>query len=422
MAQYQILDRKLLGPPGTGPKRTLEVKNSVATPPRVRRTAVARRRPPPAQDAAHCHTLRAARPAIGNDVLIDPSLGSDTTVGAVADPDTRSRAQRKFQNFASETESGTSTVDGVRSPNPVHDWKQDSFVIGTSPITASYGGAAAERGVEERGIQLAVGSQPLRLRNHNFGLTHRIMVKRLATSPHDPLGITDSASKNQSVMVSVQYGPFNTYIPIRSRTIGISRVVRDPISMHTSRRSNGDIMSVTSSAVDVLEKIPNKFCSFFQQDSQDLRTFLSLDLSTTQKKLSTQVSATALDNFDGRKEVKELNAKVTYLDGQVAAIRNDLLNFHAKPEENHLNLSTQLDFLIDYINRGGDAKKEESGSNQPRPPPDDQSRPSGGSGDSGSQRRSGSSKGRRLSGESPVRGIRYGPYPPGAPPKRIAKY
>ncbi|KZV36809.1 hypothetical protein F511_27424 [Dorcoceras hygrometricum] len=42
------------------------------------------------------------------------------------------------------------------------------------------------------------------------------MVKRLATSPHDPLGITDSACKNQSVVVSVLYGPFNPYIPIRS--------------------------------------------------------------------------------------------------------------------------------------------------------------------------------------------------------------
>ncbi|KZV31904.1 hypothetical protein F511_24633 [Dorcoceras hygrometricum] len=69
------------------------------------------------------------------------------------------------------------------------------------------------------GIQLAVGPQPLWLRNHNFGLAQRIMVKRLATSPHDPLGITDSACKNQLVMVSVQYGPFNTYIPIRSTTI-----------------------------------------------------------------------------------------------------------------------------------------------------------------------------------------------------------
>ncbi|KZV15687.1 hypothetical protein F511_10502 [Dorcoceras hygrometricum] len=78
-----------------------------------------------------------------------------------------------------------------------------------------------------------------------FGLAHRIMVKRLATSPHDPLGITDSACKNQLVMVSIQYGPFNTYIPIRSTTIGESRVARDPMTMHTSRRSNSDIACVT---------------------------------------------------------------------------------------------------------------------------------------------------------------------------------
>ncbi|KZV50120.1 hypothetical protein F511_16513 [Dorcoceras hygrometricum] len=96
------------------------------------------------------------------------------------------------------------------------------------------------------GIQLAVGPQPLRLRNHNFGFAHRIMVKSLATSSHDPLGITDSAFKNQLVVVSVQYGPFNSYIPIRSTTIGKSRVARDSIAMHTSWRSNSDITSVTS--------------------------------------------------------------------------------------------------------------------------------------------------------------------------------
>ncbi|KZV53144.1 hypothetical protein F511_16479 [Dorcoceras hygrometricum] len=71
------------------------------------------------------------------------------------------------------------------------------------------------------------------------------MVKRLATSRHDPLDITDSACKNQLVVVSVQYGPFNTYIPIRSTTIGKSRVARDSITMHTSWRSNSDIASVT---------------------------------------------------------------------------------------------------------------------------------------------------------------------------------
>ncbi|KZV23492.1 hypothetical protein F511_40237 [Dorcoceras hygrometricum] len=62
-----------------------------------------------------------------------------------------------------------------------------------------------------------------------------------------PLGITDSACKNRFVVVSVQYGPFNPYIPIRSTTIGKSRVSIDPIAMHTSWRSNSDIASVTRS-------------------------------------------------------------------------------------------------------------------------------------------------------------------------------
>ncbi|KZV20299.1 hypothetical protein F511_32912 [Dorcoceras hygrometricum] len=96
------------------------------------------------------------------------------------------------------------------------------------------------------GIQLSVGPQPLWLRNHNSGPAQRIMVKRLATSSHDPLGITDSACKNQSVVVSVQYGPFNPYIPIRSTTIGKSRVAKDPIAMRTSWISNSDIASATS--------------------------------------------------------------------------------------------------------------------------------------------------------------------------------
>ncbi|KZV30807.1 hypothetical protein F511_30698 [Dorcoceras hygrometricum] len=57
---------------------------------------------------------------------------------------------------------------------------------------------------------------------------------------------TDSACKNKLVVVSVQYGPFNPYIPIRSTTIGKSRVAIDPIAMRTSWRSNSDIASVTS--------------------------------------------------------------------------------------------------------------------------------------------------------------------------------
>ncbi|KZV43055.1 hypothetical protein F511_36655 [Dorcoceras hygrometricum] len=44
-----------------------------------------------------------------------------------------------------------------------------------------------------------------------------------------------------------RFGPFNPYIPIRSTTIGKSRVAKDPIAMHTSWRSNSDIVSVTRS-------------------------------------------------------------------------------------------------------------------------------------------------------------------------------
>ncbi|KZV52361.1 hypothetical protein F511_04966 [Dorcoceras hygrometricum] len=98
------------------------------------------------------------------------------------------------------------------------------------------------------------GPTTIVLRNHNFGLAHRIMVKRLATLPHDPLGITDSACKNQLVVFSVQYDPFNPYILIRSTTIGKSRVAIDPIAVHTSWRSNSDITSVTSTA-DVIMSV-----------------------------------------------------------------------------------------------------------------------------------------------------------------------
>ncbi|KZV31172.1 cleavage stimulation factor subunit 2-like [Dorcoceras hygrometricum] len=125
----------------------------------------------------------------------------------------------------------------VKDPTAMHtSWRSNSDIASVTSTCVT---------LNSSGIQLAVGPQPLRLRNHNSGLAQRIMVKRLATSPHDPLGITDSFYKNQSVVVSVQYGPFNPYIPIRSTTIGKLRVVKDPTAMHTSWRSNSDIASVT---------------------------------------------------------------------------------------------------------------------------------------------------------------------------------
>ncbi|KZV37052.1 hypothetical protein F511_11998 [Dorcoceras hygrometricum] len=60
-----------------------------------------------------------------------------------------------------------------------------------TPSAASPATLCAKHGAQiaHHRIQLAVGPQPLWLRNHNFGLAQRTMVKHLATSPHDPLDI-----------------------------------------------------------------------------------------------------------------------------------------------------------------------------------------------------------------------------------------
>ncbi|KZV15709.1 cleavage and polyadenylation specificity factor subunit 2 [Dorcoceras hygrometricum] len=113
------------------------------------------------------------------------------------------------------------------------------------------------------------------------------------------------------------------------------------------------------------------------------------------------------------------------------AISHQILDFRAQAQENHNILTDQLGQLVDYINRDGNDKKGEDSSRGPQPPPDDQDRPSGSSGNrgsggsSGSQRRgqgSGQSKRRRSGGESAVRNVRYGPYPPTGVLKRSAEY
>ncbi|KZV51004.1 hypothetical protein F511_18984 [Dorcoceras hygrometricum] len=159
-------------------------------------------------------------------------------------PDSRHLRQPALERLTNSARTKTPR-QADRNKSDRRTWRRGGGTWATARPREGARGEGRPSGLWRLGIQLAVGPQPLRLRNHNFGLAHRIMVKRLATSPHDPLGITDSACKNQLVVVSVQYGPFITYIPIRSTTIGKSRVARDPIAMHTSWRSNNDIASVT---------------------------------------------------------------------------------------------------------------------------------------------------------------------------------
>ncbi|KZV54614.1 hypothetical protein F511_02648 [Dorcoceras hygrometricum] len=146
---------------------------------------------------------------------------------------------------------------------------------------------------------------------------------------------------------------------------------------------------------------------------------LSLDIKSSQKQLSAQTATAAIDFVDVRREVKELNAKVTYLDGQVAATRNDLLEFRAKAQESLNHITDQLSELVNYINRGGNDKKGEYSSSQgSQRPPDDHGIGSGNTGGdnvrttdivdrfSGSMSREG--RGRGRSGERCSSGNRSG--------------
>ncbi|KZV57512.1 hypothetical protein F511_29336 [Dorcoceras hygrometricum] len=62
-----------------------------------------------------------------------------------------------------------------------------------------------------------------------------------------------------------------------------------------------------------------------RKDTHDQKNLLSLDLKSTHQKLSAQIAAAAFDTLDVRKVVKEINAKVNYLDEHVAEIRSDQL-------------------------------------------------------------------------------------------------
>ncbi|KZV50786.1 hypothetical protein F511_11563 [Dorcoceras hygrometricum] len=213
--------------------------------------------------------------------------------------------------------------------------------------------------------------------------------------------------------------------------------LRDTLLMHIR-----DIEKKSTERFDELDRVIRAS----RIDSQGIRTILSLDIRSSQKQLSAQIAAAAIDNVDVRREVKEIHAKIDDLDRQVATIRSEQLDFRAKAEENYLNLSTQLGDIVDFL-RGGDAKKGQGSSSRPQPPPDDHSRPSEGTGGSGSGaqgqsrpglgsgnrgsgsgisqskgNRSGSSKRRTSGDESHVRNIRYGPYPPTGVPKRSTKH
>ncbi|KZV50959.1 histone acetyltransferase type B catalytic subunit-like [Dorcoceras hygrometricum] len=114
-----------------------------------------------------------------------------------------------------------------------------------------------------------------------------------------------------------------------------------------------------------------------RQDGRTLDDVQTLRFNEFRKGFLAHCAAVTADSMDFRKEFRALNAKVTSLDEQVAATRNDLLEFSATAQETLNHITDQLSKLIAYINRGGNDKKGEVSSSRPQPPPDDQNRGSG---------------------------------------------
>ncbi|KZV19657.1 hypothetical protein F511_33020 [Dorcoceras hygrometricum] len=115
-------------------------------------------------------------------------------------------------------------------------------------------------------------------------------------------------------------------------------------------------------------------CSTRWSNQDDIQT---LRFNAFKKVVLAQGVTAGADSVEVRKEIKALDAKINSLDGQVAAIRNEQLEFQTKIAADILSLSTQLGDLVDYI-RGDNAKKGEgSSSRRPLPPPVNQGECSG---------------------------------------------
>ncbi|KZV27912.1 hypothetical protein F511_36831 [Dorcoceras hygrometricum] len=93
----------------------------------------------------------------------------------------------------------------------------------------------------------------------------------------------------------------------------------------------------------------------------------STQIQDLKKGLLAPVSTIFQDLLDLKRNDRAHEAKLNALDSQVAALRNDQLEFQNRISADLLSLSTQFADIVEFI-RGGDAKKGESGSSS-RPPP-----------------------------------------------------
>ncbi|KZV32128.1 dystroglycan-like [Dorcoceras hygrometricum] len=132
-----------------------------------------------------------------------------------------------------------------------------------------------------------------------------------------------------------------------------------------------------------------------RQESRNIDNVQTLRFNEFRKNVLAQNASVFTGLADVRKEVQEMNAKVDIMSSRLDEVRKDveatkeaishqLLEFQSQAQANYIILTDQLGQLVDYINRGGNAKKGEGESSRgPQPPPAVQIRDSGNAGGSG---------------------------------------
>ncbi|KZV39902.1 splicing factor 3B subunit 1-like [Dorcoceras hygrometricum] len=234
-------------------------------------------------------------------------------------------------------------------------------------------------GVFCRGPDVQLITSALTSPNPSISIDSRIFF----TTDDIPLG--DATTDDQILMPSVALPAPNfteSFAQLRASVTHIS------IKQLQTNNNIGDLKNHILSKIDHLEKA---FADAHTQQDQVLRGLIK----NVRQEVKIQITALSLQLLESKRV--DLDDKLKGVQDQQAALSHDLMEFHVQAQENFNTLTSQLSELVDYINRGGDAKKGEGSSSRgPQPPPDDRSRP--GSGDSSRGRGSRSEPARKRGG------------------------
>ncbi|KZV40159.1 hypothetical protein F511_39326 [Dorcoceras hygrometricum] len=192
------------------------------------------------------------------------------------------------------------------------------------------------------------------------------------SSPHQSSTSASSMHFTDKILQGTETAVVQILEPVTATTKDISAQFaqrRDsmsqiPIKQVRTQRSLDDLKSELLFKIDNLVKasteardqqtqyIQNSIKSV-RQEARTQGDVLSVKLNEYQKGTRVHQAFVTTELADIRNEVKAMDEKL-------ATIRSEMLDLRAQEQENILNLSTQIVFLVDYINRGADAKKVEA--------------------------------------------------------------